>query len=72
MGVDSVITMDGTVVNCLPGAKFKVKLENGAIVVCTLSGKMRMNNISILKEDNVTIRISVYDLTKGVITYRNK
>ncbi len=56
----------------LPNATFKVKLPNGHIVTAHISGKIRMNYIWILPGDKVTVEVSVYDLTKGRITYRSK
>ena len=67
-----VISISGKVVNVLPGTKFKVKLENEAIIDATLSGKMRKYNIRIVLGDQVDVEISPYDLTKGRITYRHK
>ena len=61
-----------TVVESLPNAMFKVKLENGHGILAHISGKMRMNFIKILPGDKVTVEISVYDLSKGRITYRHK
>ena len=63
---------DCTVVEALPNTVFKVKLPNGLIVTATISGKLRMNYIRILPGDRVTIEVSVYDLTKGRITWRAK
>lgn len=62
----------GKVVDTLPDAKFKVLIENGAILSCHISGKMRKFNIRILLGDEVDIDVSIYDLTKGIITYRYK
>ena len=56
----------------LPNAYFKVKLPNGHMVTAHISGKLRMNYIKILPGDRVTIEVSVYDLTKGRITWRAK
>ena len=67
-----VIEFEGTVVEALPNACFKVKLPNGHIVTAHISGKLRMNYIRILPGDRVTIEVSVYDLTKGRITWRAK
>jgi len=64
--------MEGVVVETLPNASFHVKLEQGHIVLAHISGRMRMNFIKILPGDKVTVEISVYDLTKGRITYRHK
>lgn len=72
MASEEVIEVEGTVVEALPNAQFKVKLENGHIVLAHISGKLRMNYIRILTGDNVTVEISPYDLTKGRITWRTK
>ncbi len=71
MAKDS-IEMKGKVVDALPNAKFKVKLENGHEIMAHLSGKLRMNYIRIMPGDSVTIELSPYDLTKGRITWRGK
>lgn len=60
----------GEVVELMPAASFKVKLENGHEILTHLSGKMRMNKIRLLPGDKVRVQISPYDLTKGRITYR--
>ncbi|MBS5734347.1 MAG: translation initiation factor IF-1 [Clostridiales bacterium] len=72
MAKDDVIEFEGTVVEVLPNATFKVKLPNDHIVTATISGKIRMNYIKILLGDKVTVEVSVYDLNKGRITYRTK
>ena len=72
MAKDDVIEFEGTVVEALPSATFKVKLPNGHIVTARISGKLRVNYIRILPGDRVTIEVSVYDLTKGRITWRAK
>lgn len=72
MTKDDSIIAEGTVSESLPNAMFRVKLENGHIILAHISGKMRMNFIKILPGDKVTVEISVYDLTKGRITYRHK
>lgn len=72
MAKDDVIKFEGTVVEVLPNATFKVKLPNDHIVTATISGKIRMNYIKILLGDKVTVEVSVYDLNKGRITYRTK
>ncbi len=69
---DDVIEFEGEVIEALPNATFKVKLPNGHIVTAHISGKLRMNYIRILPGDRVTIEVSVYDLTKGRITWRAK
>ena len=63
---------EGVVLEALPNAMFKVKLPNGHIVNAHISGKLRMNYIRILPGDRVTVEVSVYDLTKGRITWRMK
>ena len=68
----SHIEMEGTVIDLLPNAIFKVELDNGHKIMAHISGKMRMNFIRILTGDRVVVEISPYDLTKGRITYRNK
>lgn len=72
MAKADIIEMEGTVTDSLPNAMFKVTLENGHEVLAHISGKMRMNYIRILPGDKVKIEISVYDLSKGRITYRYK
>jgi|TARA_B100000795_G_scaffold183215_1_gene138912 translation initiation factor IF-1 len=72
MGKEDVLEMEGQVLENLPNATFKVKLENGHEVLGYISGKMRMNYIRILPGDKVTVEISPYDLSKGRITFREK
>ena len=67
-----VIELQGTVVESLPNAMFKVELENGYTILAHISGKIRMNFIKILPGDRVTVGLSPYDLTRGRITYRFK
>ena len=67
-----VIELQGTVVESLPNARFKVELENGYTILAHISGKIRMNFIKILPGDRVTVELSPYDLTRGRITYRFK
>ena len=62
----------GTVTESLPNATFRVELENGHKILAHISGKMRMHFIRILPGDKVTIEMSLYDLSKGRIIYRNK
>jgi translation initiation factor IF-1 len=64
------IEIEGIVLECLPNTLFRVKLPNGAIVLCHLSGKMRLNYIRIMPGDKVKIEMTLYDTTKGRITYR--
>ena len=72
MPKEEAIKVEGTVLETLPNAMFKVELENGQIVLAYVSGKMRMHFIKILPGDKVTVELSPYDLTKGRITYRFK
>jgi translation initiation factor IF-1 len=72
MAKEDVIEMQGEVIENLPNATFKVKLENGHVILCFISGKMRMNYIRILPGDKVTVQLTPYDLTKGRITFRAK
>ena len=71
MSKDDVIQMAGEVVENLPNAMFRVKLENGHVVLGHISGKMRMHYIRILPGDKVTVEISPYDLSKARITFRH-
>ncbi|AXB82841.1 translation initiation factor IF-1 [Megasphaera hexanoica] len=72
MSKQDVIEVEGVVVEALPNAMFKVKLENDHIVLAHVSGKMRMNFIRILPGDRVTLELTPYDLNRGRITYRFK
>lgn len=72
MSKEDVIEIEGIVVEKLPNAMFKVKLENGHQVLAHISGKLRKNFIRILPGDKVTMEMSPYDLTKGRITWRDK
>ena len=72
MSKQDVITVEATVVENLPNTMFRVKLENGVVILASVSGKIRMNYIRILPGDNVTVEISPYDLTRGRITFRHK
>lgn len=67
-----VIEVEGTVLETLPNAMFRVELANGHVVLAHISGKMRMHYIKILPGDTVTIEMTPYDLTKGRITYRHR
>ena len=67
---DDMITTKGRVTDAAPGARFKVKLENGHVLNAVVSGKIRKNNIQIIIDDLVEIEMSPYDLTLGRITYR--
>ena len=72
MSKADVIEVEGTVLEKLPNAMFKVELENKHVVLAHISGKLRMNFIRILPGDKVTMEMSPYDLTKGRITWRDK
>ena len=72
MAKDDVIQMQGEILENLPNATFRVKLENGITVLAYLSGKMRKYYIRILLGDRVRVELSPYDLTRGRITYRLK
>lgn len=66
------IEVQGTIIETLPNAMFRVELDNGQVILAYVSGKMRMHFIKILPGDKVTVEMSPYDLTKGRITYRFK
>ncbi|MDO4298993.1 MAG: translation initiation factor IF-1 [Lachnospiraceae bacterium] len=72
MSKADVIEVEGTVLEKLPNAMFKVELVNKHVVLAHISGKLRMNFIRILPGDKVTIELSPYDLTKGRIIWRDK
>ena len=72
MAKEDAIEVEGTVVEPLPNAMFKVELENGHTVLAHVSGKMRMKFIRILPGDRVTIQLSPYDMTRGRIVWRYK
>ena len=72
MAKDDVIQMQGEILENLPNATFRVKLENGHVVLGHISGKMRKNFIRITTGDKVTLQMSPYDLTKARITYRHR
>jgi translation initiation factor IF-1 len=70
MPKEDSIEVQGTIIETLPNAMFRVELENGHKVLAHISGKMRMHYIKILPGDKVTVELSPYDLTRGRITYR--
>ena len=72
MSKEDHIEMAGGVMDTLPNTTFRVKLENGHIVIAHISGKMRKHYIRILTGDKVTVQLTPYDLTKGRITFRDK
>jgi translation initiation factor IF-1 len=69
---EEAIEVEGSVIEPLPNAMFRVKLDNGHVVLAHISGKMRKFYIRILPGDRVTVELSPYDLTRGRITYREK
>jgi translation initiation factor IF-1 len=69
---EDAITVEGSVVETLPNAMFRVELENGHRILAHISGKMRMHFIKILPGDRVSVELSPYDLTRGRIIYRGK
>jgi len=72
MAKEEVIQMQGEILETLPSATFRVKLENGHVVLGHISGKMRMHYIRILPGDKVTVELNPYDLTRGRIIFRAK
>ncbi|MEW5895286.1 MAG: translation initiation factor IF-1 [Candidatus Omnitrophota bacterium] len=72
MAKEDLIEVEGTIVEALPNAQFKVELENGHIVMAHVSGKIRMHFIRIIPGDKVKVQLSPYDLNRGRITYRDK
>ena len=72
MAKEELIETEGTIVEALPNAMFRVELENGHVVLAHVSGKMRMNYIRILPGDKVKLGLSPYDLSRGRITFRVK
>lgn len=71
MAKEETLQFDGEVIDALPNAMFRVRLENNHEIIAHISGKMRKFYIRILPGDRVTVEISPYDLTKGRITYRH-
>ena len=72
MSKEDLIQADGKVVEVLPNAMFRVKLDNGHLLLATINGRMRKNNINVSMNDRVTVEISPYDLNKRRITYRRR
>jgi translation initiation factor IF-1 len=72
MAKEEPIEVEGTVVETLPNAMFRVELENGHVITAHISGKMRMHYIKLLPGDRVKVEMSPYDLTKGRISFRYK
>ncbi len=72
MGKDDVIKTEGTILEALPNAMFRVELDNGHVVLAHISGRMRRNFIRLVPGDKVVVELSIYDLTRGRIVYRKK
>ena len=72
MAKQSAIEKDGTIVEALSNAMFRVELDNGHVIIAHISGKMRMHYIRIMPGDKVRVEMSPYDLTKGRISFRYK
>ena len=72
MSKEDMIELEGTVVEAMPNAMFKVEIQGGHQILAHISGILRMNFIRILPGDKVTVEMSPYDLTKGRITWRSK
>ena len=72
MSKEDMIELEGTVVEAMPNAMFKVEIQSGHIILAHISGKLRMNFIRILPGEKVTVEMSPYDLTRGRITWRSK
>ena len=72
MSKQDVIEVEGTILESLPNAMFKVKLQNDHVILAHISGQIRMNFIKILPGDRVTVELTPYDLNRGRITYRFK
>ena len=72
MGKQQAIITEGTIVEVLPSSFFNVELDNGHIVRCTISGKMRINNIQLILGDRVKVELSPYDMNNGRISFRFK
>jgi len=72
MAGKEVIEVRGCIIESLPNAQFRVEIEGGHVILCHISGKMRMHYIKILPGDTVTVEMSPYDIEKGRIVYRHK
>jgi len=72
MSKEDLLELEGVVVEMLRGTKYLVKLDNGITINAHISGKLRMNKITIIEGDKVKVSVSPYDLTKGIITWRYK
>jgi translation initiation factor IF-1 len=72
MAKEDLLEFKGVVIEVLPNAMFRVKLENGHTILAHTSGRMRKNRIRVLAQDSVLVEMTPYDLTKGRITFREK
>ncbi len=72
MSKKDVIELTGTITEALPGAMFRVELDNGHMIMAHVGGKMRKHYIRIVRGDKVTVELTPYDMEKGRITYRNR
>lgn len=72
MAKEETLEFEGKVIEVLPGSRFKIELENGHLIMGTLSGRMRKNNIKVILYDRVTVEMTPYDLTVGRISFRHK
>ena len=72
MPKSNCIKQEGVITEALSNSNFRVELDMGATILCTISGKLRMNNIRLLVGDKVEVEMSPYDLTKGRIAFRKK
>ena len=72
MGKEDVVRIEGTIVEALPNAMFRVELDNGHLILAHVSGRMRRNFIRLVPGDRVVVELSIYDLTRGRIVYRKK
>lgn len=72
MAKEDIIELEGDVIENLPNAMFRVKLENDHVILAHISGKMRLHYIKILPGDRVVVQLTPYDLTRGRITFRKK
>ena len=72
MGKEELIEFEGTVIELLPNATFRIKLDNEHVIIGHTSGRMRKNRIRILVGDKVTVEMTPYDLTKGRVIHRHK
>ena len=72
MGKEDVVRIEGTIVEALPNAMFRVELDNGHLILAHVSGRRRRNFIRLVPGDRVVVELSIYDLTRGRIVYRKK